>query len=199
LFFPILQGVNLHLIVGLGNPGEKYNKTRHNIGFAFLDHLAEKHGFSFSGPKWQAKNCKTLLWGESLVLAKPETFMNLSGMSVGQMASYYKITPEKIIVIHDELDLPLGRVKMVFDRGPGGHNGIISIIAHLNSKNFARIRIGVGRPNSEKVEMSSFVLSRFEETELQTVEKMYNDIEYALELYVRQGRAVAMNFLNTIK
>jgi PTH1 family peptidyl-tRNA hydrolase len=125
--------------------------------------------------------------------------MNLSGMSVGQMASYYKIPPEQIIVIHDELDLPIGRVKMVFDRGPGGHNGIVSIISHLNSKNFARIRIGVGRPNSEKVDASNFVLGRFEETELQTVEKMYNDIEYALKLFIQQGRAAAMNFLNTIK
>ncbi len=189
----------MHLIVGLGNPGEKYKKTRHNVGFSFLDQLAEKHSFSFSDSKWKAKTCKTILWGEPVVLAKPETFMNLSGESVGRIASYFKIAAEKIVVVHDELDLPTGRVKMVVDRGPGGHKGIVSIISHLNSKNFARIRIGVGRPKSEMMEVSSFVLGKFEGAELQDIEKMYNDIEHGMELYVHQGRAVAMNFLNTIK
>lgn len=189
----------MYLIVGLGNPGDKYNNTRHNIGFSFLDQLAEKHGFSFSDSKWKAKICKTMLYGEAVVLIKPETFMNLSGMSVGMIASYYKISVDEIIVIHDELDLPVGRVKMVSNRGPGGHNGIVSIISHLKSKEFSRIRIGVGRPKSERMEVSSFVLGHFDTVEIKSVEAMYKDIEHGLELFVRDSRSVAMNFLNTIK
>jgi PTH1 family peptidyl-tRNA hydrolase len=161
--------------------------------------MGEKYGFSFSDSKWQAKTCKTLLWGEAVIIAKPETFMNLSGISVGSIASYYKIPVEKIIVVHDDLDLPVGRVKMVTDRGAGGHNGIISIISHLNSKKFSRIRIGVGRPQSEKMEMSGFVLGKFLDTERATVEKMYVDIEHGIQLFLQQGQLIAMNFLNAIK
>lgn len=169
------------------------------MGFSFLDQLSGKYGFSFSDSKWKALICKTTLWGDLVVFAKPQTYMNLSGEAVGRIASYYKIPPEKIIVVHDEIDLPVGRVKIVTDRGAGGHNGIISIISHLGSKNFARIRIGVGKPKSEMIEVSSFVLGKLEETSLQTVEKMYDDIERGIELYIKQGGAAAMNFLNTIK
>lgn len=189
----------MYLLIGLGNPGEKYRDTRHNIGFSFLDSLSSKYGFSFTDSKWKAKACKTTLWQEAVVVAKPETFMNLSGSAVGAIASYYKIPPEKIVVVHDDLDLPVGRVKMVIDRGPGGHNGIASIITHINSKKFARVRIGVGRPIPEKMEVSSFVLGKFDPADARIVEDLFADIEHALHLYMQQGVAAAMNFINTIK
>lgn len=189
----------MFLIIGLGNPGEKYCNTRHNVGFIFLDYLAEKHGLTFSKSKWKAVVCKGRLWGEEVVLVKPETFMNLSGMAVGLIASYYRINPADIVVVYDDLDLPVGRVKMACNRGPGGHNGIISLISHLNSKAFNRVRIGIGRPKTVEHPVSNFVLGKFENAEFLDIERQFPDIEHALTLFVCNGSAVAMNYLNTLK
>jgi PTH1 family peptidyl-tRNA hydrolase len=186
------------LIAGLGNPGDKYIQTRHNIGFIFLDYLADRHGLVFSDSKWQAKTGRVRLWGEQLIFVEPETFMNNSGMAVGQIAAYFKIPPENILVIHDELDLPPGRVKMVCSRGSGGHNGISSIISHVGSKDFVRIRIGIGRPDSSAMKVSSYVLGKLGGQEKHDIEKLYGDIERGLEIFVEQGSQAAMNFLNSV-
>jgi len=120
----------LYLLVGLGNPGERYSTTRHNVGFIFLDYLAERLSLVFKRSKWQALQARAMLWNTPVLLVKPETYMNLSGEAVGAISRYYQVPAERVIVVHDDLDLPQGRVKIVAGRGAGGHTGIISIIKH---------------------------------------------------------------------
>jgi len=189
----------VYLIAGLGNPGDKYRQTRHNIGFIFVDYLAERFNLSFSDSKWQASVSQGRVFGEKVIFVKPTTFMNLSGAAVGQVASYYKIPLEKILIVHDELDLSPGRVKMNSKRGAGGHNGIASIISHLSSKDFLRLRIGVGRPPGKNIEVSRFVLGRFSAEERQSVEAIFADLERGVALFMEKDAAAAMNYLNAIK
>lgn len=129
----------MYLIIGLGNPGQHYAGTRHNIGFMMLDYIAEKNNLTFLDSKWNALVSKAVVWDESLVLLKPQTFMNLSGTAVAQAVNFYKLQPANIIVIHDDLDMEFGRLKIVSGGGDGGHKGIRSIIEHLGTKNFPRI------------------------------------------------------------
>ena len=157
----------MKLIVGLGNPGKQYEKTRHNVGFATLDNLHDELKSHGAGPwelsrKFNAEICGTNYEGERLILVKPMTFMNESGLSVHLLAHYYKILPADIIIVHDDKDLNLGIVKTQFDRGHAGHNGIRSIIEHLNSQKFHRIRIGIANDNPKKMENTAdFVLGKF--------------------------------------
>lgn len=183
------------LIVGLGNPGRKYNQTRHNIGFMVLDYLAAEAGAVFKESKWDADFVKTNLWSRSLLFAKPTSYMNLSGRPVSQIASYYQIPPEQIVVIHDDLDLDVGRVKIVCGRGAGGHNGIKSIIEHLGTREFIRIRVGIGRPQGQ-IPPASFVLSKFENDELAEVRQVFADIEQGIKLIEKDSVSAAMNFVN---
>lgn len=183
------------LIVGLGNPGRKYNFTRHNIGFMAADYLAEKAGAVFKESKWEADLVKTSLWSGPLLLAKPTSYMNLSGRPVSSIAAYYQIPPEKIVVIHDDLDLDAGRIKIVCGRGSGGHNGIKSIIEHLGTREFIRVRMGVGRPPGQ-VPAASFVLSKFREDELVDIDQAFSCIEKGIKLIENDGVAAAMNFVN---
>lgn len=184
------------MIVGLGNPGTKYSGTRHNVGFLVLDQLADEAGVSFKDSKWQAQLIKTRLWSKDVLLVKPMTFMNLSGQSVRAITSYFQVVPEDIVVIHDELDLEAGRLKMVYDRGAGGHNGIKSIIEHLGTRKFVRFRVGIGRPHGQ-VPPASFVLSKFAETELAEVKQVFSDIVKGLELISNDSVSGAMNFINS--
>ena len=188
----------MHLIVGLGNPGDTYQGTRHNIGFQVLDSLAEGHNISFVDSKWQAKVAKTSVWGYPVILVKPETYMNESGRSVGQIASYYRIPPQDIIVLHDDLDLDLARIKVVFDRGAGGHNGIISLISHLGSRQFVRIRIGIGRPSSP-MPIKNFVLARFLAEEQAIICQQMETIQQAIRLVLEKGPLSAMSMANRKK
>ncbi|MEJ2032092.1 MAG: aminoacyl-tRNA hydrolase [Deltaproteobacteria bacterium] len=182
-------------MAGLGNPGSKYESTRHNIGFLALDYLARRHDCSFADSKWQALCCKTLLWGKPALLLKPQTYMNESGRAVAPIASFFKIPPEKIIVVHDELDLPLGRVKIVIDRGAGGHNGIRSIIAELGTKHFCRIRAGIGRPEPP-LSVTHFVLTSFAPHEESLVAEEMELIAEAIRLILETGVTGAMNRIN---
>lgn len=137
----------IKLIVGLGNPGRQYEKTRHNAGFLFLDILAsEMGGVWLSEPRFQGVFSEVYIAAEKVMLLKPGVFMNLSGLSVGKVARYYKLTAEEILVVHDELDLDVGIVRLKVGGGHGGHNGLKDIVAHLGSKEFYRLRIGIGRP-----------------------------------------------------
>ncbi len=188
----------MHIIVGLGNPGKEYEATRHNIGFIFLDYLAERNSLSFKGSKWQADVVKDRLWGESLLLVKPLAFMNRSGQSVGKIAKFYNVEPENIIVVHDDLDLPLGRIKVTINRGAGGHNGIRSIMDHLGSKGFPRVKVGIGRPERSEV-VSKFVLSRFASEEKDLLGEQLQKIEEAVELIITSGPLKAMNQINSEK
>lgn len=185
----------MRLIVGLGNPGSAYEGTRHNIGFQALDFLAEAHHATFTDSKWQAHIAKTTLWGKGAILAKPYTYMNESGRAVGAIASFYRIPPEEIIVIHDDLDLTLGRIKVVSGRGPGGHNGIVSLISHLHSNEFVRIRVGIGRPDPA-IPVKNFVLTRFVSDEQLQVDEQMEVIHQAVQLILDRGPAAAMALIN---
>lgn len=185
------------LVVGLGNPGTKYNHTRHNIGFMVLDYLAERAGAVFKESKWAADLVKTSLGAKSILLAKPTSYMNLSGRPVGSIASFYRISPEKIVVIHDDLDLEVGRVKIAFDRGAGGHNGIKSIIECLGTREFTRIRVGIGRPEVH-LSSSSFVLSKFGKNELDDISRVFSLVEEGINIIADNGVAAAMNHVNAL-
>lgn len=183
------------LVVGLGNPGGKYENTRHNVGFMFLDYLAELAGGGFKEGRWAALVAKTTLASGPCLLAKPTTFMNLSGQAVARLASYHQIEPARIIVVHDDLDLDLGRLKVVYERGAGGHNGIKSIIDHLGTRQFARLRVGIGRP-PQYMTPSDFVLSRFSTSEREQLVSGFAEMAEAVVMIDRQGVVAAMNFYN---
>ena len=188
----------MRLIVGLGNPGDSYQGTRHNIGFQVLDSLADEYHVSFAESKWQAKIAKCTLWGQPVILVKPETYMNESGRAVGQIASYYCVLPQDIIVLHDDLDLALARIKVVCSRGAGGHNGILSLITHLGSRDFVRIRLGIGRPESS-MPVKNFVLARFLPEEQAIVFKQMDTIQQAIRLILEKGPLLAMSMVNNKK
>jgi len=149
----------IKLIVGLGNPGKEYEATRHNAGFWWVDELARMHSANFKADsKFHGLVAKTNLHGHEVHLLKPQTFMNVSGRAVGALAQFYKFVPAQILVVHDELDLPPGSAKLKLGGGHGGHNGLKDIIAHLGSKDFWRLRIGVGHPG-DRAEVVNYVLN----------------------------------------
>jgi PTH1 family peptidyl-tRNA hydrolase len=149
----------IKLIVGLGNPGKEYAGTRHNAGFWWVDELARSHSVSFKvGSKFHGLIARATMHGHEVHLLKPQTFMNISGRAVGAVAQFYKIEPAQILVVHDELDLPPGSAKLKLGGGHGGHNGLKDIIAHLGTKDFWRMRVGIGHPG-ERNEVSNYVLN----------------------------------------
>lgn len=149
----------IRLIVGLGNPGREYEATRHNVGFDWVDALANEHKFAFhSETKFHGLSARGVLHGQELWLLKPQTFMNLSGRAVAALTQFYKIPPAEILVVHDELDLPPGVARLKMGGGHGGHNGLKDIIAQLGSKDFWRLRIGIGHPG-DRAEVSHYVLN----------------------------------------
>jgi peptidyl-tRNA hydrolase, PTH1 family len=156
------------LIVGLGNPGNKYESTRHNAGFLALDEMLEQKGGSWEGQKWNAAIAKLDLFGERCILLKPQTFMNLSGRSVAPAMNFYKIEPEDVYVVYDDIDMPSGKVKTKKGGGHGGHNGVRSIIKETGNSDFVRIKLGVGRPDPSKtkIDVSDWVLGKMNEEEL---------------------------------
>ena len=158
----------IKLIVGLGNPGREYESTRHNAGFWWVDEFAQANQCSFNAEgKFHGVAARGNVRSHELFLLKPQTFMNVSGRAVGAMVQFYKILPENILVVHDELDLPPGSAKLKLGGGHGGHNGLKDIIAHLGTRDFWRLRIGIGHPG-ERSEVSNYVLNapRREEFEL---------------------------------
>jgi len=149
----------MFLIVGLGNPGDRYHNNRHNIGFIAADHIADSYGFSAPRTRFQGITREGTIAGEKCLILKPQTFMNKSGQSVGEAARFYKLEPDQILVIYDEMDLAPGKIRMKLGGGHGGHNGIRDIHAHI-SPHYIRMRIGVGHPGS-KEKVTSHVLSNF--------------------------------------
>ena len=158
----------IRLIVGLGNPGREYETTRHNVGFLWVDELAREQKLGFkSESKFHGLTVRGQLHGHEVLLLKPQTFMNASGRSVGALVQFYKIEPAEMLVVHDELDLPPGVARLKMGGGHGGHNGLKDIIAHLGSRDFWRLRIGIGHPG-DRAEVVNYVLNdpRREEREL---------------------------------
>lgn len=169
----------MKLIVGLGNPGAKYEKTRHNIGFDILDEFSKKNSINQYREKFQGLLAEGNYKGEKYYLLKPQTFMNLSGDSVSAVAKFYKILPENIVVIYDDMDLPLGKIRYRENGSSGGHNGIKSIIAHIG-ENFKRIKCGIGKPPIKDVNID-FVLGRFMKEEQPKIDDMYLNVISCVE------------------
>jgi PTH1 family peptidyl-tRNA hydrolase len=148
----------IDLIAGLGNPGPKHEATRHNVGFWFVDAIARAHGGQWRlENKFQGECCKLAVHGRDVWLIKPQTFMNLSGHAVGALAGFYKIPPARILAVHDELDIPVGEVRLKKGGGAGGHNGLRDLIAQLGSPEFLRLRIGIGHPGNSR-DVTNYVL-----------------------------------------
>lgn len=183
-----------NLIVGLGNPGRQYEGTRHNVGFMVLDRLAAETGAVFqSVPKWQSHLAK--LPGDGAVLLKPQTFMNLSGRALQQILSFHKWLPENILVVYDDVALPLGTLRFREKGSAGGHNGIKSILAHLHTDAFPRLKIGIG--GSQPGEMIGHVLGKFSPDERPIIENTLATALQAVQLARSQGIAVAANRFHT--
>lgn len=189
------------IIAGLGNPGSRYEATRHNIGFHVIDLIAERWGRPAFREKFRALVALVELPGaggaEKNYLLKPQTFMNLSGQSVQPAAAFFKVAPEDVLVVHDELDLPLGRLQLKTGGGSGGHNGLKSVTQELGTPNFKRLRVGIGRPPKDfRGETADFVLQAFAPSEGDQVKSLIEAAADAVELLVKSGTSVAMNQVN---
>lgn len=193
-----MSGTPLRIIVGLGNPGPEHLLTRHNAGFWFVDALASRLGGRFrSHTRFQGEICRAQFEGAELTLLKPMTYMNRSGLAIRSLADYLKVTPQEILVAHDELDLPVGDARFKLGGGPGGHNGVRDAITHLGP-DFWRLRIGVGHPG-DRSEVIDYVLRRAPAAE---EEQILASIERALDafpIFITQGSERAMNGLHAKK
>jgi peptidyl-tRNA hydrolase, PTH1 family len=187
------------LIVGLGNPGAKYDQTRHNIGFAAIDTLARAWQIPLSEHrKFQGWFGEGNVFRTKVCLLKPTTFMNLSGQSIRAVTDWYKLAPEEVLVVYDDMDLPIGKMRLRQSGSAGGHNGMKSAIAHLNSQNFPRLRIGIGTPRAKGAdkEVVSHVLGRFSQGENSVMDEVLRLVVDAVELSLKQGIPKAMSLYN---
>lgn len=186
----------MFLIVGLGNPGTKYALTRHNIGFMALDLFSESLGASSAWKEEQkAFTLKVQIDGEQVLLVKPQTFMNLSGTSVQALMAFYKISPEKLLVLHDEVDQVFGQMKFNKNRGHGGHNGIRNI-SELLGPDYARLRLGIGRPPHPEMSVADFVLQKFSSEEMSKMPDFLNKAGDAIETFIFEGLQKASSQFN---
>jgi PTH1 family peptidyl-tRNA hydrolase len=185
----------MKIIVGLGNPGRKYDRTRHNAGFMAIDILADSLGADITQEKLHALLGRVRIGSVEAIIAKPQTFMNESGRAVGAILRDTYATVSDLIVIHDELDLPVGAVRVKVGGGHGGHNGLRSIIEHLGSSDFIRIRVGIGRP-LPGVDSADYVLSPFLREELQSASAAVVRAAEAVSVILTEGPQVAMNIVN---
>ena len=190
----------IKLIVGLGNPGDKYADTRHNAGEWLVERLARRFNVSLNPEsKFFGKTARTLVNGKEVRLLVPTTFMNLSGKAVGALASFYRIKPEEILVIHDELDLPPGTAKLKQGGGHGGHNGLKDIVAQLgNNNNFYRLRIGIGHPGHRDL-VAGYVLNKPSPADRDALEKVLDEATDCVEIIFKDGMVKATNRLNSFK
>jgi PTH1 family peptidyl-tRNA hydrolase len=183
------------LIVGLGNPGLIYRKNRHNVGFLTLDRLAARLGITFSRMEMKALVTKGEYERRRIVLAKPHTFMNLSGQAVGALLRFYQIPLDHLLVVYDDVDLPLGSLRLRPGGGSAGQKGMISIIERLDSQDFPRLRIGIGRPPG-RMDPADYVLQDFSPSEKPTVEEFLSNAVEAILMFVAEGLDTAMNRFN---
>lgn len=185
------------LIVGLGNPEAKYKKTRHNIGFEVVDSLAHTWQFKLQeNRRFQGFFTEGVIFGQKIGLLKPTTYMNLSGQSVRAVMDWYKLLPESLLVIYDDMDLELGRLRLRLSGSAGGHNGMKSIISHLNSQNFPRLRLGIGRSQGDG-ETISHVLGKFSFEDTVIVEKSLDLAVESVEMGLKSGIEKAMSLYNS--
>lgn len=185
----------MKIVIGLGNPGKKYERTRHNAGFLAVDEIARDLRFSLSQEKYHAFVGKCRMGGEDALVAKPQTFMNESGRSVGAILRYTCAKAADLIVVHDELDLPLGTVRVKTGGGHGGHNGLRSIIEHIGTADFIRVRVGVGRPAPGR-DAADYVLSPFTAEEREAAAEAIAKAAEAVKAVILDGLTRAMNEFN---
>ncbi len=183
------------LIAGLGNPGREYSESRHNVGFKVLDTLANTFNLSFSRVESNALVQKHTYHDKRLILAKPQTFMNRSGLAVGALARFYKIEAWNVLIVSDDLDLPLGRIRLRPGGGSGGHRGLLSINQHLGTDQFPRLRIGIGRPPGNQ-DPADYVLHRFHPEEQQELEILLAESRDCILSFLDDGIENAMNQYN---
>jgi peptidyl-tRNA hydrolase, PTH1 family len=194
------------LIVGLGNPGTKYAQTRHNVGFDVLDILAKRWQISLNdspGERLRQRKQFQGIYGEGfgsnnakVRLLKPQTFMNLSGQSVRSTIDWFKLSPESVLVVYDDLDLPLGKIRLRLSGSAGGHNGMKSIISHLGTQNFPRVRVGIGKSSGDK-DTIAHVLGKFSAIETSVVGEVINLVNDSIELSLKKGVEQAMSLYNS--
>lgn len=188
----------MKVIVGLGNPGSEYAKTKHNVGFMFIDAMAEKLGVSAWRDKFEAKIAETRIGSEKVLLVKPMTYMNESGQAVGPIMNFYKLLPEDLIVVHDDMDIPAGTIRIRKKGSAGGHNGIKSILAHVGDEHFARVRIGIGRPLTGWT-VVNHVLAPFSNEDAPKIAEAIKYLEPAVECIINDDVDMAMNKFNPKK
>lgn len=188
----------MELIVGLGNPGKEYEASRHNVGFLVVSRLARTHGIALQERKYKSRWGQGQIEGQAVILAKPRTYMNLSGEAVKLLLASFSLTSNQLIVIHDDLDLPFGRIKIKEKGGNGGHRGIQSIIHAVGSGDFRRVKVGIGRPPG-KMDAADYVLQPFDLAEKQLLEEVVTTAQTAVELLLKSGLQTAMNFYNRRK
>ena len=186
----------MYLIVGLGNPGEEYAKNRHNVGFQCVKYLADRHGFSFNEKQSKARIASGTFAGQRVVLAKPFTYMNESGQAVAPLVRWHKLdVRSELLVIYDDLDLPFGTLRLRAAGSAGGQGGMKSIIQHLGTQEFPRLRVGIGRP-PEGWDPRDYVLGNWSRTEAEELSTVYARVADAVELFVAEGIVAAMNRFN---
>lgn len=187
------------LVVGLGNPGRKYEKTRHNTGFRVMDALCHKHGVSCDRARFQALTGEAVLGGKRVLLVKPQTFMNLSGAAVHEAASFYKIPPERILVIFDDISLPVGTLRIRAKGSAGGQNGVKDIIAQLGSQDFPRIKVGIGGKPHPDYDLADWVLSNIAPDELEAMDDAVDRAVLAVSELIQNGVPAATQKYNGTK
>jgi len=187
-------GEFMKLIVGLGNPTKEYENTRHNVGFMVMDRLADVLNVSISTSKFKGEYTKFKYHGEDVVLLKPMTYMNNSGESVSQIMKYFKIDVEDLLVIYDDMDMPVGKLRLRQSGSAGGHNGVKSIIAHVGTQSFKRIRIGIDK--HPRIKVVDYVLGHFNKDERPLIDEGIENAIKAIELYLDKDFVAAMNTYN---
>ena len=185
----------MYLIVGLGNPGPAYENSRHNIGSQVILRWGHELGVALTRKRFQSRHTRTVIQGRKITLLCPETFMNLSGNAVRAFADYYDVDHGSILVIHDDLDLPVGKIKVARKGGSGGHKGLDSLIRHLGTRDFPRLKIGIGRPRYDE-SVEDFVLAPFYRDQKDVIDRVVAEAVRACELFVLDGVESAMNTIN---
>ena len=185
----------MYIIAGLGNPTREYEKSRHNVGFEVIDVLADMLGTTVEEKKFKGCYGRGIIGGEKVLLLKPQTFMNLSGESIRAASDFYKVDPEHIIIIYDDISLDVGQLRIRKKGSAGGHNGIKNIIAHLGTQEFPRIKVGVG-DKPKKMDLADYVLSRFSKEDRAAMEDAFKEAAKAVEVMITEGMDIAMNQFN---
>lgn len=185
----------MYLIVGLGNPEADYGSTRHNMGFQVINQLAKEYEVNICKKKFNSEYENAIIEGEKVILIKPQTFMNASGEAIVQFVNFYKIELDKVIIIYDDMDIETGKIRIRKNGSPGSHNGMKSVVHFLNSENFPRIRVGIGKPKEEE-NIIEYVIGAIPEEEKKTLEKGIENAKNAVIELLKNGIDVAMNQFN---